>query len=152
VSAEIEWGSMPVMPFESEGQREAYERLRPPLQQLFPDLRERIHAIGYVYEVDGTTVTSTLAPWGDDTMVANRCYLAGDVPISEALLRELAAWTESGRSGFFGVDGANNVYFEHQLPGSTATKDTLDRSIHHAHATAMARKADVRTRFGGGDL
>jgi hypothetical protein len=143
---------MPVLPFESEGQREAYERLRAPLGELFPDLRERIHAIGYVYEVDGTTVTSTLAPWGDDTVVANRCYLAGGVPMSEALLRELATWTESGRFGYFGVDDANNVYFEHQLVGSTATKETLDGSIHQAHATALARKQDVRTRFGGGDL
>jgi hypothetical protein len=143
---------MPVLPFESEGQREAYERLRTPLAELFPDLRERIHAIGYVYEVDGTTVTSTLAPWGDDTVVANRCYLAGDVPMSEALLRELASWTESGRFGYFGVDVANNVYFEHQLVGSTATQETLDRSIRQAHATAQARKDDVRTRFGGGDL
>ena len=143
---------MPVMPFESEGQREAYERLRAPLEELFPGLRERIHAIGYVYEVDGTIVTSTLAPWRDDTSVANRCYLAGDVPMSEALLRQLASWTEAGRFGHFGVDDANNVYFEHQLAGSTATKDTLNRSIHQTHATAMARKGEVRTRFGGGDL
>jgi hypothetical protein len=143
---------MPVMPFESDGQREAYERLRGPLEALFPALRERIHAIGYVYEVDGTTVTSTLAPWGPDTIVANRCYLAGEVPMSQELLRELASWTEKGRFGYFGVDDANNVFFEHQLPGSTATHDTLGRSIAQAHATAMARKDEVRTRFGGGDL
>src|SRR3989304_513672 len=55
---------MPVLPFESEGQREAYDRLRPMLEALFPaGIRERIHAIGYVYEVEGTTVTTTLAPW-----------------------------------------------------------------------------------------
>jgi len=82
---------MPVMPFESDGQREAYERLRAPFEELFPGVRERIHAIGYAYEVDGTTATSTLAPWGDgDTIIANRCYLAGAVPMSEALLRQLA--------------------------------------------------------------
>jgi hypothetical protein len=143
---------MPVMPFESDGQREAYERLRGPLQELFPALRERIHAIGYVYEIDGTTATSTLAPWGTDTIVANRCYLAGAVPMSEELLRQLASWTEAGRFGYFGVDDANNVYFEHQLAGSTATQDTLDRSIRQVHATAMARRDEVRQRFGGGDL
>jgi len=143
---------MPVMPFESEGQREAYERLRAPLEQLYPAIRERIHAIGYVYEVDGTTVTSTLVPWGEDTIVATRCYLAGDVPMNEALLAHLAAWTESGRIGFYGVDSANNVFVEHQLPGSTATRDTLDRSIRHVHATAMAQRGEFRERFGGGDL
>ena len=143
---------MPVLPFESEGQREAYERLRGPLEEAVGPVRERVHAIGYVYEVEGTTVTSTLAPWGDDTIVANRCYLAGDVPMSEALLRELATWTETGRFGFFGVDNANNVYFEHQVVGSTATADTLGRSIRQAHATAMARRDDFRSRFGGGDL
>ena len=86
---------MPVLPFESEGQREAYERLRAPLEALFPGLRERIHAIGYVYEVDGTIVTTTLAPWGDDTIVANRCYLAvvgwsSRVPRSASAVRGLA--------------------------------------------------------------
>ena len=91
---------MPVLPFESEGQREAYERLKGPMQKLFPALRERIHAIGYVYEVEGTIVTSTFAPWGDDTIVANRCYLAGDVPMSQELLRQLASWTEAGRFGY----------------------------------------------------
>ena len=143
---------MPVLPFETEGQREAYERLRAPLEALFPALRERIHAIGYVYEVDGTIVTSTLAPWGNDTIVATRCYLAGDVPMTEALLRQLATWTEAGRFGSFGVDDANNVYFEHQLAGSTATQDTLDRSIQQVHATATARTDEVRRRFGGSDL
>ena len=144
---------MPALPFESESQREAYERLRPPFQELFPGLRERIHAIGYTYEVDGTTATSTLAPWGaGDTTVANRCYLAGAVPMSKELLRQLAEWTEAGRFGFFGVDAADNVYFEQQLAGSTATKDTLGRSIHQVHATAMAKRDEVRTRFGGGDV
>ena len=144
---------MPVLPYESDAQREAYERLRAPLEALFPALRERIHAIGYVYEVDGTTATSTIAPWGDhDTIVANRCYLAGAVPMSEALLRQLADWTESGRAGFFGVDAADNVYVEQQLPGSIANRDTLGRSIQQVHATAMARKDEVRSRFGGGDL
>lgn len=143
---------MPVLPFESDGQREAYERLKAPLEAAVGPVRERVHAIGFVYEVDGTIVTSTLAPWGTDTMVANRCYLAGDVPMSQDLLRELDRWTEGGRFGFYGVDDANNVYFEHQLAGSTATSDTLGRSIRAVHATATGRRAGFRARFGGGDL
>ena len=144
---------MPVLPFESEGQREAYDRLRPMLEGLFPaGVRERIHAIGYVYEVGGTTLTSTLAPWGDDTIVANRCYLAGAVPMNETVLRELARWTEAGRFGTYGVDDANNVYFEHQLVGSTATQETLGRSVRAAHELAMGRRDEFRSRFGGGDV
>ncbi len=144
---------MPVMPFESDGQRAAYERLRGPLEELLPGLvRERIHAIGYVFEVDGTTVTSTLAPWGEDTMVANRVYLAGAVPMTEELLRELLRWSAAERFGGYGVDDADNVYMEHQLVGSTATRDTLDRSIRGVLALAAKRRAEVRSRFGGGDL
>ena len=42
-------------------QRRAWERLRAPLEELFPgEVRERIHAIGYVMTIDGTIVTSTL--------------------------------------------------------------------------------------------
>jgi hypothetical protein len=143
---------MPVLPFESDGQREAYERLKAPLEAAVGPVRERIHAIGYTYEIHGITQTSTLAPWGSDTIVANRCYLAGDVPMSEAMLRELASWTEAGRFGFYGVDDANNVYFEHQVVGSTATSETLGRSIRGAHEAAIGRRDDFRSRFGGGDL
>ena len=108
------------MDFESEAQREAHVRLRAPLEALFPEgLRARIHAIGYVMTVDGTIVTSTLAPWGDhDTIVANRVYLAGAVPMSEELLRELFRWSSDERFGAFGVDNDDNVYVEHQLAGS----------------------------------
>ena len=144
---------MPVLPFESAAQEAAYARLRGPLEEALGPVRERIHAIGYVYEIGGVTATSTLAPWGDaDTIVANRCYLAGAVPVSEAMLRELAHWTETGRFGYFGVDEADNVFFEHQLPGSTANRDTLERSIRQVHATAMGRREEFRSRFGGGDL
>jgi len=143
---------MPVLPFESDGQREAYERLKSPLEAAVGPVRERVHAIGYVYEIDGTTATSTFAPWASDTIVANRCYLAGDVPMTEAVLRELAHWTEAARFGFFGVDDANNVYFEHQVVGSTATSDTLGRSIGEVHATAMGRRDTFRQQFAGGDL
>ena len=144
---------MPVLPFESEGQREAYDRLRPMLEALFPaGIRERIHAIGYVYEVEGTTVTTTLAPWGADTIVANRCYLALAVPMGEAVLRELARWTEASRFGAYGVDKDDSVYLEHQLVGSTATRETLGRSIHRVHEVAMGRRDEFRSRFGGGDL
>jgi hypothetical protein len=143
---------MPVLPFESEGQSEAYERLRGPLEGEFGPVRERIHAIGYVWEIDGVTVTATIAPWGDDTIVANRVYLAGAVPMGEELLRQLASWTEAGRFGFFGVDDADNVYLEQQIVGSTATGDTLGRSMRQVHRTAVSRREELRTRFGGGDL
>ena len=145
---------MPVMPFESDHQREAYERLREPLVDLFGTVRERVHAIGYVYEVDGETVTSTVAPWGArDTIVANRAYLADAVLMTEEMLRELARWTETGRFGFFGVDNVNDgVYFEHQLVGSTVTGDTLERSMRAVLTTALARRSEFRERFGRGDL
>jgi hypothetical protein len=129
---------MPVLPFESVPQEHVYGQLRPMLEEAFGPVRERIHAIGYAYEIDGLTVTTTLAPWDSDVVVANRVYLAGAVPMGEAVLRELSRWTEAGRFGAFGVDDADNVYFEHQLLGSTVTTDSLPRSMRAAHAIATA--------------
>jgi len=86
-----------------------------------------------------------------DTVVQNRCYVLGDVRMNQDVLSELATWTEQGRRGFCGVDDANNMYFEHQLIGST-TSQTLGRSIRDAHATAMGRRDAFRAKFGGGDL
>jgi hypothetical protein len=143
---------MPVLPFESVPQQHVYEQLKPMLEEVFGPVRERIHAIGYAYEIDGMTVTTTLSPWADDVVIANRAYLAGSVPMAEGALRELARWTEAGRFGTFGVDDADNVYFEHQLLGSTVTTDSLGRSMRAAHAIAVGRRDDFRARFGGGDL
>ena len=60
--------------------------------------------------------------------------------MAEGVLRELPRWTEAGRFGAFGVDDADNVYFEHQLLGSTVTTDSLGRSMRAAHAIAVGRQ------------
>ena len=141
------------VPFESEGQRRQWERLREPLDELFPgQVRERIHAIGYVMTVDGTIVTSTLVPRGDDdATVANRVYLAGAVPMSEELLRTLTHWNERRRFGFYGVDAEDNVYVEEQFVASTLTRDILGASIDSVLASNKNHQHEVRA-FGGGDL
>ena len=141
------------VPFESEGQRRQWERLREPLDELFPgQVRERIHAIGYVMTIDGTIVTSTLVPRGnDDATVANRVYLAGAVPMSEELLRMLTRWNERRRFGFYGVDAEDNVYVEEQFVASTLTRDILGTSIDSVLASNKNHRQEVRA-FGGGDL
>jgi hypothetical protein len=142
------------VPFESAAQREAHARLRSMLERLFPGLvRERIHAIGYVMTLDDTTVTCTLAPWGDDeTTLAIRVYLAGAVPMTVEVLRELARWTTELRFSVFGVDAADNVYVEYQLVPSTMTDAILGRSIREVLALAVERHDEFRSRFGGSDL
>ena len=141
------------VPFESESQRAAWERLRAPLEELFPGaVRERIHAIGYVMTIGGTTVTSTLVPRGDhDATVANRVYLAGAVPMSEDLLRMLTRWNERRRFGFYGVDAEDNVYVEEQFVASTLTTGILGASIASVLASNTNHRDEVRA-FGGGDL
>ena len=141
------------VPFESEGQRRQWERLREPLEELFPgQVRERIHAIGYVMTIDGTIVTTTLVPRGsDDATVANRVYLAGAVPMSEELLRMLTRWNERRRFGFYGVDAEDNVYVEEQFVASTLTRDILGASIDSVLASNRNHQHEVRA-FGGGDL
>jgi hypothetical protein len=141
------------VPFESESQRAAWERLRGPLEELFPgQVRERIHAIGYVMTIDETIVTSTLVPRGDnDATVANRVYLAGAVPMSEDLLRMLTRWNERRRFGLYGVDAEDNVYVEEQFVASTLTKEILGASIDSVLASNRNHRHEIR-EFGGGDL
>ena len=141
------------VPFESEGQRRRWEALRVPLEALYPgEVRERIHAIGYVMTIDGTIVTSTLVPRGDDdATVANRVYLAGAVPMGEELLRMLTRWNERRRFGFYGVDAEDNVYVEEQFVASTLTPEILGASIDSVLASNRNHQHEVRA-FGGGDL
>jgi hypothetical protein len=142
------------VPFESAAQRDAHERLRAPLEAQFPGhVNERIHAIGYVLRFDGATVTCTLAPWGeDDATIAVRSYLAGAVPMGEEVLRELARWTSDARFGTFGVDPADNVYFEQHLVASTTPPEMVARAVHDVMALVAARTGEFRARFGGTDL
>lgn len=142
------------VPFESEGQRRAWERLRAPLEELFAgQVRERIHAIGYVMTIDGTIVTSTLVPRGeDDATIANRVYLAGKVPISADMLRLLTRWTERRRFGHYGVDAEDNVFVEEQFVASTLTKEILADSIASVLASNRNHRQEFRDQFGGGDL
>lgn len=142
------------VPFESEGQRRAWERLRAPLEELYPgQVRERIHAIGYVMTIDGTIVTTTLVPRGDDdATVANRVYLAGKVPISTEMLRLLNRWTERRRFGFYSVDAEDNVFVEEQFVASTLTRDVLGASIDSVLASNRNHRQEFRDQFGGGDL
>jgi hypothetical protein len=142
------------VPFESAAQREAHARLRPMLESLYPGLvRERIHAIGYVMTIDGTTLTCTLAPWADDeTTLGIRTYLAGAVSMTAEVLRELARWTTELRFGVFGVDTADNVYIEYQLVPSTMTEASLARSVREVLAQEAERHDEFRSRFGGSDL
>ena len=142
------------VPFESEGQRRAWEVLREPLEELYPgQVRERIHAIGYVMTIDGTIVTSTLVPHGtDDATVANRVYLAGSVPITVEMLRLLTRWTERRRFGHYGVDAEDNVFVEDQFVASTLTPAILGASIESVLASNRNHRQEFRDQFGGGDL
>ncbi|MBM4408372.1 MAG: hypothetical protein FJ038_07215 [Chloroflexi bacterium] len=142
------------VPFESEGQRRAWERLRAPLEELYPgQVRERIHAIGYVMTVDGTIVTTTLVPRGDDdATVANRVYLAGKVPVTVEMLRLLTRWTERRRFGHYGVDAEDNVFVEEQFVASTLTREVLGASLESVLASNRNHRQEFRDQFGGGDL
>jgi hypothetical protein len=142
------------VPFESEGQRRRWEALRGPLEELFPgQVRERIHAIGYVMTVEGTIVTSTLVPRGDDdATVANRVYLAGAVPVTTEMLRLLTSWTERRRFGHYGMDAEDNVYVEEQFVASTLTREILGESIRSVLASNSNHRQEFRDQFGGSDL
>jgi len=143
------------LPFESGAQRDAHLKLRAPLEESFPGhVTERIHAIGWTLRLpSGDVVTSTLASWGEDgATIAVRSYLAGAVPMSLELLRELARWTSARRYGVFGVDDDDNVYFEEQLLPAAATAATMRATVRDVLAGVAEHRVELRSRFGGGDL
>lgn len=142
------------LPFESEGQRFAHERLGPAMERLFPgEVAERVHAIGFVVRSPAGVVTCTVAPRAPDTAtIAVRSYLAGSVTMTAEVLRELARWTAARRFGVFGVDDADNVYFEEQLPAASATDEALAGAVASVRATVAERTPGFRGRFGGVDL
>jgi hypothetical protein len=137
------------MRFESELQRQAVERLREYLEDLFEDVYQDPED-GHFYVSYGTTVLEiAVGPYGpEDTVVSVTSYCVQGVETEEALLRGLLELNHTLPFGAFSLVG-KDVFFTYALFGSTLERRSLLGAI-----AAVANIADdyddrIVAKYGG---
>jgi hypothetical protein len=139
------------MEFASPTQQACYERVAGYLREIYG---ERLVVDGAspafgVREGSAWVNVSIRAPRDGGPVVVTRAWVVGGTDLTPAFLHSLLA--ESGRPelGAYGLDGDDDVYLEHALPGQDVTLEQVRASV-----TAVALEADraddaIVARFGG---
>lgn len=141
------------MEFASDKHREAYERVRVYLHELFDDKLYHEKATGHFYVRYGSTVLEiSVEPFNadgaDDAIMMAMSYCVQGVEVDDDLLRGLLELNHTLPFGAFSLVG-DDIFFSHSLLGQT-----LERSNVLATIAAVANVSDeyddrIVEKFGG---
>jgi hypothetical protein len=139
------------MEFQSQAQKETYEKLVPWMKEIFGTFA----AFRNDAPVIGVMIGSALAqvgvsPWGqDDATITTRSYVVTEVEMSNDLMRYLLQENDRMRFGAFGVDKDDDVFFEHTIVGSTCDKEEIKASVMAVVITADQYDDQIIAKWGG---
>ena len=139
------------MQFETEGQKECYEKILPWMKELFGiylKVREDVPSFGVIV---GSAYTQVgVYPWGkNEATITTRSYVVTNINIVEDLMDYLLHENDRMRFGAFGLDSDNDIFFEHTILGSTSDKEEIKSSILAVVYTADEYDDIIRQRWGG---
>lgn len=139
------------MKFDTEPQKQAYERILPWVKELFGELIG-IHSESpsLLVHLGSADVHVTVWPWGDDdATVTARSYVIIGAEVTPELMRFLLTENNQMRFGAFGLDKDGDIFFEHSIVGSTVDKEELKASILAVGYTADKYDDQIMGRWGG---
>lgn len=119
------------MLFQTPAQEACYDKTALWMRELFgkfPCARQDIPGLGLL---TGSALVEVLVfPWGEDDAIINtRSYVVTGADITPELMRFLLEENTSMIFGAFGIDGNNDIVFEHTIVGSTCDKKELESSV-----------------------
>ena len=139
------------MEFETQAQKECFERVGPWVKELFGGSVLRKPDKPILGVMHGSAFTQVgVFPWGpDDAIITTRSYVVTGVEITQDLLVYLLQENAGMRFGAFALDDDEDIIFEHSIVGSTCDQRELEASV-----IAVARIADeyddrIVARWGG---
>lgn len=142
------------MEFKTEAHKQAYEKTRDHLHELFGEVDVRLSGDTFVLQEGSTFVYLRTFPIGEKQAgVEVFSYVVIDVDVTEALMRYLLTSNLRLMFGGFGLaiddDGKGAVVLTHTILGSG-----MDRVELYASVSAIARVADnlddqIVAQFGG---
>lgn len=139
------------MEFANETQRACYEKILPWMKELFGTFagrREDVPEFGVW--VGSALARTAVLPWkNDDAVISTRAYVVTGAELSRELLHYLLL--ENGRLNFgaFGVDEDGDIFFEHNIVGSTCDKEELKTSVLSVVLVADEYDDKIVERWGG---
>jgi type III secretion system-like peptide-binding chaperone len=137
--------------FETDAQREVYDKVGRYLQELFGDLAEASEENPVFWVPHGSTAALvSVLPWGeDDATISVRAYVLFHAQIGEGLMYFLLRQNDDCLFGAFGLDADDDVFFEHSIVGSTCERDELLASVTAVSTTADEYDDVIQERWGG---
>lgn len=139
------------MEFQTQAQEECYQKVSGWIREIFgemPTVWEGIPAFGIRYGSAWTT-TSVL-PWGsDDAIIRTLSWVVTQTELTPDLTRHLLELNGSVRFGAFGVDEAGDIFFAHNVAGSTCQKQDLKTVVLAVMMTADEHDDQIVARWGG---
>lgn len=139
------------MDFETQAQKECYEKVSQWIKDLFgvrAICREDIPVIGIM--VGSALAQVGISAWGDeDTTITTRAYLVTEVEITPDLASFLLHENERMRFGAFGLDQEDAIFFEHSILGSRTDQEELKSSVMAVILTADSYDDKIVEQWGG---
>jgi hypothetical protein len=139
------------MEFETEAQRECYERIAPWVKDLFGGSVLRKPDRPVLGVMQGSAFAQVgVFPWGpNDAIITTRSYVVTGIRLTAELMHFLLTENAAMNFGGFGIDEDGDIIFEYSIVGSTCDQKELESAV-----VAVARTADdyddkIVDRWGG---
>jgi hypothetical protein len=139
------------MEFKTEAQQAVYHKVEKYLRELFGEMAAAsADRPKFIFRV-GTSLTHIVVmPWSDDdAIVAVRAYVVSGAELTPDLLHYLLRENDTMLFGAFGIDGDNDIFFEHSIVGTTCDKEELRASVLAVGYTADKYDEEIVSRWGG---
>lgn len=139
------------MEFKTAAQKNIYEKVQPWMKELFGTfVSERKDEPFFGISVGSAFVSVGVLPWGeDDATITTRCFVITGAEMTPELMHFLLRENDQMRFGAFGLDGVDDIFFEHTIVGSTCDKEELKSSILAVVYTSDQYDDQIMQRWGG---
>lgn len=139
------------MEFESNVQKEVFEKIEPWMKEMFGIfVKKREDAPSFGINIGSTFVHVGVHPWGDeDATITARAYVVTNVEVTSSLMEFLLKENDTMRFGAFGLDKDRDVFFQHTIVGSTCDVDELKNSVLAVGYTADQYDDQIVKQWGG---
>jgi len=139
------------MEFETEAQRECYEKVAPWVKELFGGSVLRKPDRPVLGVMHGSAFAQVgVFPWGEhDAIITTRSYVVTGVRLKPELMEFLLQENAGMRFGAFALDDEGDIIFEHSIVGSHCDQRQLESSVIAVARTADEYDDQIVSRWGG---
>ena len=139
------------MNFDSDAQRDVYQKVREWMKELFGMFVTELPDIpAFGFQQGDTLAQIAVVPWAnDDATITVRSWVIHDVEVTADLMHFLLRENDTFRFGGFGLDSEEDVFFEHTIVGSTCDPEELKASVLAVAGTSGRYAAKMVPQFGG---